>query len=76
MRKILFLAVASAFVLGACGEKPQDKLGAGSDKPAATGTGVAAFTAEGWKAGDQASWSSHLKARANYGMDDHQRAPK
>ena len=76
MRKILFLAVASAFVLGACGEKPQDKLGAGSDKPAATGTGVAAFTAEGWNAGDQASWSNHLKARANYGMDDHQRAPK
>ena len=76
MRKILFLAVASTFVLGACGEKPQDKLGAGSDKPAATGTGVAAFTAEGWKAGDAASWSNHLKARAQYGMNDHQRAPK
>ena len=76
MRKILFLAVASAFVLCACGEKPQDKIGAGSDKPAAAGTGVAAFTAEGWKAGDQASWSNHLKARSNYGMNDHQRAPK
>ena len=76
MRKILFLTVASAFVLGACSEKPQDKLGAGSDKSAATGTGVAAFTAEGWKAGDAASWSNHLKARAQYGMNDHQRAPK
>ena len=77
MRKILLLSAASAaLTLCACGEKPQDKLGAGSDKPAATGTGVAAFTAEGWKAGDQASWSNHLKARANYGMNDHLRAPK
>jgi len=77
MRKILLLSAASAaLTLSACGEKPQDKLGAGSDKPAATGTGVAAFTVEGWKAGDQASWSNHLKARANYGMNDHQRAPK
>lgn len=77
MRKILLLSAASvALTLSACGEKPQDKLGAASDKPAATGTGVAAFTAEGWKAGDQASWSNHLKARANYGMNDHQRAPK
>jgi hypothetical protein len=37
---------------------------------------VAAFTEPGWKAGDHASWSNHLKARANYGMNDHQRAPK
>ena len=77
MRKIVWLsALFAALALGACGEKPQDKLGAGSDKPAATGTGVAAFTAEGWKAGDAASWSNHLKARAQYGMNDHQRAPK
>lgn len=77
MRKILMLSsVSAALALTACGEKPQDKLGAASDKPAAMGTGVAAFTAEGWKAGDQASWSNHLKARANYGMNDHQRAPK
>lgn len=77
MRKILLLsAVAAVLALTACSEKPQDKLGASSDKPAAAGTGVAAFTAAGWKAGDPASWSNHLKARANYGMNDHQRAPK
>ena len=77
MRKVLFLsAVTAVLTLSACGEKPQDHAGIRSDKPAAVGTGVAAFTAEGWKAGDQASWSNHLKARANYGMNDHQRAPK
>ena len=77
MRNILWLSVAvAALALSACGEKPQDKLGASSDKPAAIGTGVPAFTDEGWKAGDQASWSNHLKARAQYGMNDHQRAPQ
>ena len=69
-------AVAAVLTLTACGEKLQDKMGIRSDKPAQAGTGVAAFTAPGWTAGDQASWSNHLKARANYGMNDHQRAPK
>ncbi len=68
--------VTAALALSACGEKPQDKTGVRSDQPAQAGTGVAAFTDPGWKAGDQASWSNHLKARANYGMNDHQRAPK
>jgi hypothetical protein len=68
--------VTAALALSACGEKPQDKTGIRSDQPAQAGTGVAAFTEPGWKAGDQASWSNHLKARANYGMNDHQRAPK
>ncbi len=69
-------AVAAVLALSACGEKPQDKMGIRSDQAAQAGTGVAAFTDPGWKAGDQASWSNHLKARANYGMNDHQRAPK
>lgn len=68
--------VTAALALSACSEKPQDKTGIRSDQPAQAGTGVAAFTAPGWTAGDQASWSNHLKARANYGMNDHQRAPK
>ena len=78
MRRILISTAALLALVGlsACGEKPQDHAGIRSDKPAAAGTGVTAFTAEGWKAGDQASWSNHLKARANYGMNDHLRAPK
>ena len=72
----LLTAVTAALALSACGEKPQDSAGIRSDKPAQVGTGVAAFTDPGWSAGDKASWSNHLKARANYGMNDHQRAPK
>ena len=77
MRKTLLLsALASAIALSACGEKPQDQAGIRSDKPAQAGTGVAPFTDAGWTAGDKASWANHLKARAQYGMNDHQRAPK
>ncbi len=77
MRKTLILSALSGFaLLSACGEKPQDTAGIRSDKPAQAGTGVAVFTDQGWTAGDKASWSNHLKARASYGMNDHQRAPK
>jgi hypothetical protein len=40
------------------------------------GTGVAVYTDPGWTAGDKASWANHLKARAQYGQNDHARAPK
>ena len=77
MRQIaLTLSALALTLLAACGEKPQAQAGIRSDKPAQAGTGVAAFTERGWTAGDHASWSNHLKARANYGMNDHQRAPK
>lgn len=77
MRKTLILSALSGLVLlSACSEKPQDQAGIRSDKPAQAGTGVAVFTDPGWTAGDKASWSNHLKARASYGMNDHQRAPK
>ena len=77
MRKMLMLSMMSGvMVLSACGEKPQNQAGIRSDQPAQAGTGVAAFTDAGWTAGDKASWSNHLKARANYGMNDHLRAPK
>ena len=77
MRSTLTLTLlASALVLAACGEKAQDRAGTRSDKPAQVGTGVAAFTDAGWTAGDKASWANHLRTRANYGMNDHQRAPK
>jgi hypothetical protein len=78
MRRILTLSSVLLALAGlaACGEKPQDQAGIRSDKPAQAGTGVAAFTDSGWTAGDKASWSNHLKARANYGMNDHLRAPK
>ena len=78
MQRILISTVVLLALAGltACGEKPQDHAGIRSDQPAQAGTGVTAFTQPGWTAGDKASWSNHLKARANYGMNDHQRAPK
>jgi hypothetical protein len=78
MRKTLLTTglLASVIALSACGEKPQDRVGVRNDQPAQAGTGVKAFTAPGWSAGDKAGWANQLKARANYGMNDHQRAPK
>jgi hypothetical protein len=73
--KAAFLICSAAFLV-ACGDKPQDTSGVRSDKPVYSGTGVAAFTDPGWKAGDKDGWSNHLKARATYGMNDHVRAPK
>ena len=77
MRSTLTLTLlVSSLALAACGEKVQDRAGIRSDKPVQVGTGVAAFTDAGWTAGDKASWSNHLRTRAQYGMNDHQRAPK
>ena len=68
--------LCSAVLLVACGEKPQEVKGVRTDKPVQAGTGVAAFTEPGWKAGDKDGWANHLKARATYGQNDHVRAPK
>ena len=68
--------ICSVVLLAACGEKPQEVKGVRTDKPAESGTGVATFTAPGWKAGDKDGWANHLKARATYGQNDHVRAPK
>ena len=73
--KAIFI-ICSTFMLMACGEKLQDTAGVRTDKPPQAGTGVAAFTAPGWQAGDKAGWANHLQARATYGMNDHVRAPK
>ena len=72
------LLIASGLVLAltACGEHPQALAGLPkSDQAPSTGTGVSAFTAPGWQAGDATSWNSQLKARAQYGMNDHTRSP-
>ena len=73
MNKLL-LVLFAAWLLAACGEKPQALGGAKQDKAPYTGTGVGAFTASDWKPGDKTSWEQKLKARAQYGMNDHSRA--
>ncbi len=69
-------AIGLAAALAACSESPQALTAMPkSDTAPATGTGVTAFTASGWQAGDAKSWSEQLKARAQYGMNDHTRSP-
>ena len=58
--KIIFLMLA-ATLLSACGEKPQAMGGGRGDQQAWDGTGVAAFMAPGWKAGDKNSWLQELR---------------
>jgi len=75
MRSSVLTALALAGVMGlvACGEKPQ-VLGTQHDATAYSGV-THAFAAPGWKAGDKTSWEQHLRARAQYGMNDNSRAP-
>ena len=68
----LSLVVAAA-ALTACGEKPQEMGGTGSDAAPYTGVGQSQYQQPGWKVGDKASWEQQLKARAQYGMNDYSR---
>lgn len=69
----LMLALTLVLGLSACGEKAQT-LGTKNDAKPHTGA-AAAFTAEGWKAGDPISWEQQLRTRAQYGQNDHTRSP-
>jgi len=73
MRSLILLC--AALLLAACGEKPQSLAGVKQDVAPHAGTGVAAFTAPDWKAGDKTSWEQALKARGQYGQNDYSRAP-
>ena len=73
MMKRMSLIVLSVAALTACGEKAQT-LGTKKDATAFSGADNA-FVASGWTAGDKNSWEQHLRARGQYGMNDHSRAP-
>lgn len=60
---VIALSWALLTALTACGDKPQILGTPKQDAAPFTGTGVAAFTASGWKSGDKTSWEQHLKAR-------------
>ena len=69
MRLALGLAVVAG--LSACNESPQTITTKTSDVPAWDGT-QNGFSVGGWKAGDEASWQSHLNKRAN-GQNEYNR---
>jgi len=73
MMKRIALIVLSVVALTACGEKAQT-LGTKKDATAFSGT-ENHFVQPGWTAGDKNSWEQHLRARGQYGMNDHSRAP-
>lgn len=72
--KTVFLILASVALLAACGETPQGLGGVKQDAPPHAGTGVAAFTAPGWKPGDKNSWEQKLKTRGQYGQNEYSRS--
>jgi hypothetical protein len=58
--------------LAACGEKAQTAARK-SDALASSGAN-AAYTAPGWKAGDQASWEAQMRSRSQ-NQNEYSRAP-
>jgi hypothetical protein len=62
MKEIVFIVITTV-ALVACGDKQQTAATPTKDAAPYAGTGVAAFTAAGWKAGDKTAWEQQLKAR-------------
>ena len=66
MMKSTIAVAMMAVIVSGCGDKPQS-AGQGPAKKAdsaAWGPSQSAYLAEGWKAGDQASWEAQLRTRA------------
>jgi len=65
-------AVVCLLMLAACSE-PSQEMRTGHDsqgEPEYKGTG-SEFVAPGWKQGDQASWTSEMKARTQRGQNEY-----
>ena len=72
--KTALLLSCMALALGACGEKTAGAAKK-SDVPAFQGsTGASAYTASGWKAGDQTAWEQQMRSR-NQGQNEYSRVP-
>ena len=68
---VTVLMVIAAAALVACGDKQQTAATPSKDAVPYSGTGVASFTAPGWKAGDKVAWEQHLKARMQNSQNDY-----
>ena len=67
------ILIAAVTLLAACGEKAQTAGASKVDGKAWESAGTP-YTAAGWKAGDQASWESQLRQRAQ-SQNEYLRAP-
>lgn len=74
MRTMAMLLSCAALALAACGEKTAGAAKK-SDVPAFQGsTGASAYTASGWKPGDQSAWDHQLRNRSQ-GQNEYSRVP-
>ena len=69
--KITALMLIISAALFACGDRQQTAATPTKDAAPYSGTGVASFTASGWKAGDKVAWEQHLKARMQNSQNDY-----
>ena len=66
--------LAALAALAACTEKPQVASAKVDSAPTYAGTGVASFTAAGWKPGDATSWEEQLRTRTQTGQNEYVRS--
>lgn len=73
MRKLnmLLLAMMATITLSACSDREQTAATQSKDAAPYAGTGVASFTAPGWKAGDKTAWEQQLKARMQNSQNEY-----
>ena len=65
------LILLSAAALMACTDKQQTAATPTKDAAPYAGTGVASFTAPGWKAGDKVAWEQQLKVRMQNSQNEY-----
>lgn len=68
---LIVSVVVATSALVACVDKQQTAATPSKDAAPYSGTGVAAFTAQGWKAGDKTAWEQQLKARMQNSQNDY-----
>lgn len=74
IKRILIVAVLATGLAG-CGEKAQTAQPAAKKSDGKAWDGAQnAYVAEGWKAGDQASWETQMRLRAQ-NQNEYSRAP-
>jgi hypothetical protein len=76
MRKLSTILLASMAIaaLSACADREQTAATPSKDTSPYAGTGVASFTAPGWKAGDKTAWEQQLKTRMQNGQNEYNKA--